>query len=329
MKEFIKINELETIVFNFCYSLGYSKNEAISICENVIEAELRGKYTHGLWRLLIHKSHIAKTGKPSELSIEFKKVTHNSMLVDGKQRTGYHVMNKALDIAIKNCKTYGIYTFSLTNTAPSLGIVGLYANKVTSEDLIYIGFSNSEGGLIPFSSKKDIFGTNPITIGVPTKKSPIIADMSSSILNWGDVYLRDKDNKKLPPKVALDKEGNFTENPKDVLNGGGLLPLGGNKGSSLAFIIEIIAGVLTSSRAGQSLHGGWGNLSILLNPSIFIDINEFKDNIEKFIIDYKETPSYLSDLFYPGEQSFFTREKNIKLGSIQVDSNLLKQLKNN
>ena len=48
--------------------------------------------------------------------------------------------------------------------------------------------------------------------------------------------------------------------------------------------------------------------------------------MNKFIEDYKKTPTYSGSLFYPGEKSFNMRKENIKSGSIYVDSDILNQI---
>src|SRR5205085_6867955 len=47
-----------------------------------------------------------------------------------------------------------------------------------------------------------------------------------------------------------DAYGGATRDPRAVLDGGSLLPFGGHKGSSIAFMVEIIAGALTGGPFG-------------------------------------------------------------------------------
>jgi len=54
----------------------------------------------------------------------------------------------------------------------------------------------------------------------------------------------------LPEGVGLDADGRPTTDPRAVLDGGSILPFGGHKGSSIAFMIEILAGALTGGPFG-------------------------------------------------------------------------------
>ena len=51
---------------------------------------------------------------------------------------------------------------------------------------------------------------------------------------------------KIPPGVALDKNGNSTTNPKKALEGI-QLPMAGFRGSGLAWMVDILSGVLAGA----------------------------------------------------------------------------------
>jgi delta1-piperideine-2-carboxylate reductase len=66
----------------------------------------------------------------------------------------------------------------------------------------------------------------------------------------GEILLAAQNGEVLPEGVGLDGDGQPTTDPNAVLDGGSLLPFGGHKGSSIAFMIEILAGALTGSPFG-------------------------------------------------------------------------------
>jgi delta1-piperideine-2-carboxylate reductase len=52
----------------------------------------------------------------------------------------------------------------------------------------------------------------------------------------------------------VDAAGFPTGNPQAILSGGGLLPFGGNKGSAVAFMVEILSAALSGGRFGFEDH---------------------------------------------------------------------------
>jgi delta1-piperideine-2-carboxylate reductase len=98
---------------------------------------------------------------------------------------------------------------------------------------------------------------------------PLVWDQSSSVLSQGDVLLAASKGQSVPVGVGCDAQGQPTTSPTAILNGGALLPFAGNKGASIAVMIEILAAALsggpfafedqsrdqsaTTSRGGQFL----------------------------------------------------------------------------
>lgn len=95
-------------------------------------------------------------------------------------------------------------------------------------------------------------------------------------------------------------EGELTTDPEEAMEGG-LLPIAEHKGSGLGFIIELLAGALTSSHVGYNVKGGWGSLFILINPTILRDLNEFKNDVTSAITELKSLPRAkgVDEIYYP------------------------------
>jgi LDH2 family malate/lactate/ureidoglycolate dehydrogenase len=324
----IKIQDAEKIAYRILQSWNICAEESYFITENLIEAELVGRKTHGLARLQLIKHTIDHNNMNiSADPIEIIKETPVSLWIDGRRRSGFYVISKSLELAYKKVATSDLVIVGLSNTAPSIGLVSLYARKSTQKELIFIGFSNCEGGLIPFGLKKAIWGTNPFTVGIPTGKIPVILDMASSSKNWGEIYIAQLEGRDLPYGIAADEHGHITTKPQEAINGG-LLPFAEHKGSGLAFVIELLAGALTGSRAGYSVKGGWGTLYILINPLIFGPLEEFQAKAEIFIQEMKssEKISNTIEVCFPGEQTHRRREASLSSGYIDISDSVYRML---
>jgi LDH2 family malate/lactate/ureidoglycolate dehydrogenase len=325
----ISIGELNDQVRQFLIGLGFEKEEAICMAENILEAELAGKTHHGLGRLPWIKQKVAEgLLKINHQPLTIERETSVSFIMNGQERSGYYVIDQSLKEAFERIKKAKIVSVGLTNTSRSIGYVGLYARKAAEKDLIFICVNNSSGGLIPYGAKKDLWGTNPLTISIPTNGLPIILDMASSKITWGELLSANSERSSLPENIALDAMGNPTTDPSQALEGG-LLPIAGPKGSGLAFVIEILAGALTASRVGYSVEGGWGSFYVLIDPTLFRDLKEFKDDIDKAIVELKSAPKQegFKELCYPGEHSLRLRQMNLKKGEVDLPEDIAQLLK--
>ncbi len=179
-----------------------------------------------------------------------------------------------------------------------------------------------------------MFGTNPICFGVPAGKIPFILDASTSIINRGKIRRAEKLGLKIPFGVALNKRGKITTNAKEALLGT-QLPIATYKGSGLAWMVDILSGVLTGSGHGGKIRDPFddftgpqniGHLFITINPNIFPG-NNFIKEMKRNIKLVKKLPKAkgFSSIFYPGEQKNKLYKKNLNK-DISINSKILKEI---
>lgn len=301
---------------------GFSVTEYKWITQNMLAAEMVGKSTHGLTRLqFIKKFLLEKANKNIDFSIINQSSSH--IFIDAKNKLGFQPIYEGLKVAYKKLKKSPIVLLGIKDCLFT-GYVGDYAYETTQKGFIYIGFHNSTAALIPHGASVPIWGTNPITTGVPSEKNPVIFDAAMSQISGGQVLLSQKNKTNLPIGVAMDKDGNFTRDPfKSV----GLLSHG-HKGSGLAYMVELLAGALTNSKVGNIVPGGWGSLSILINPSFFRNLSEFKNDVNLSQKELKEARKEkgVKQIYFPGEQSALLRLEAEKKGSFLVSSSVYEEL---
>lgn len=325
----IKLRKAKKLSVSLLRNFNFSAGDSNLITKNLIDAELSGKKTHGLIRLLEIKTKL--NGR--EFSIQKKRIkivkeTPVSYLIDARSKIGPIPIYQSLKLALKKVKKIGLVSVAIRNISLFSGFIGSYAREATENDLIFIGFNNG-AGLVPYGAKKKFLGTNPVTIGMPTKNLPVILDMACSKITWGDVFIANERNKKIKEGVALDKDGRLTINPQKVMVEGGLLPIAKHKGSGLAFMVELFAGILTGARSSYP-GSNWGTFYLLIDPTLFKPINQFKNDIMEVIKRLKELPKAkgFTKVYFPGEKSTKLRKENLKKGKIEIDSNLYNKLQN-
>lgn len=330
----IKIEELKQISKQALKNIGFVEKDAETILNHVVTAELEGKKSHGIVRIVKLKGPVAS----KELSLtegdpEITKETPISLHIDGKLKTGLVVVEWALDKAVEKAKTNMVCFVGTKNVGPVTGMIGYFAKKVTKENLILLGFNNSPSGLTPFGSKESLWGTNPFTVGIPTNNPdlPIILDMASSKMTFGDVMIHKVLGKELPQGVSVDEEGNPTTDPNKAVDGS-QLPFEGRKGSGLAMIVEILAGPLVGSKGGNKVEGQgeWGSFFVLINPELYRPINELKKDVDTMIQELKNSKKQegVEEIFYPGEKSGKTYLSNLEKGELEIADSLMQDLKN-
>ena len=107
----------------------------------------------------------------------------------------------------------------------------------------------------------------------------------------------------------IGNDGRPTNDPRQLRQGGALLPLGGPeggyKGTGLAVMVEILCGLLTGLGFGVEPSGRHndGCFMAVFNVAAFRPLADFKKEVGEFIAYLKATPPAegSSGVLYPGE----------------------------
>jgi LDH2 family malate/lactate/ureidoglycolate dehydrogenase len=312
------------------YEIGFHKEDIQAISENILEAEFAGKSNLGMNYLsYLHRHHtVLDPFNMDEPEPTLLTDLPSIMLIDGHKRVGHYVMEWALKKAVERAKSNGIVAFGFTNTHPTIGYVSQYARMVVENGLIFMSFANSNGRVAPYGSVTRLWGTNPITYGIPGKSMPVIYDAATSAITASDIMAAKRDGRKIPNDRCIDAEGNLCTDPVEIWEKGAILPFGGHKGSGLSFIVELLAGALTGSKVGNSVAGDWGVFSIVIDPSKFRSYEDFISNVESAIAEVKQSVPRkgFEKVYVPGEKSQLHKQNVLKEGSIEVDDVIFSQL---
>ncbi|MDR2829494.1 MAG: Ldh family oxidoreductase [Methanobrevibacter sp.] len=272
--------------------IGVSKGNAEIVAEATLDADLKGFTSHGLGRFHNYLKGIELNNINTNGEIIIEKETEAMALINGNNNFGQVVAYKSMKIAIEKAKKIGIAAVG-TNNSNHFGVTGFYSDLAIKEGVIGFVIANTEPAIAPLGGKEPIIGTNPIAIGVPGDNY-ISIDMATSATARGKLLESSRKGEKISEGLALDKEGNPTTDPDKALEGS-ILPFGGHKGYSLAFMIEILTGPLVGAAYGKQVKGTAncdenctkGDLFVAIDPEKFVGINEFKKETEKFVTEIR------------------------------------------
>ncbi|MDC3207916.1 Ldh family oxidoreductase [Candidatus Pelagibacter sp.] len=247
----MNINNLETILIKIFKKKGLNADHAKICSKALINAEQVGAYGHGLSRLKMYCDRIKKKLINPKPKIMIKKISQSISYIDANNCIGFVAADIGIKKAIQNAKKTGIGLVAIKNSG-HYGLSGYYAEQAVKKNLITMIYTNAPPAVAPYGSSKSLFGTNPICFGTPSgSKVPFILDTSISMINRGKIRVAARNNKKIPVGVALDKFGKPTTDAKKALQGI-QLPIAGFRGSGLAWMVDILSGVLTgSNHAGR------------------------------------------------------------------------------
>nr|CRZ23024.1 Bm6087 [Brugia malayi] len=289
----IAIQEVTRYMIQCMIKTGTSESHAKQLADVLVAADIRGHYSHGLNRLGMYVRDIQegicmKDGVPKIL-----KENAASAWVDGNNLLGPVVGNFCMDIAIRKAKEAGV-GWVVAKGSNHFGIAGWYSIRAMNEGLLGMAFTNTSPIMYPTRSSVAALGTNPLTLAAKAKNDTFILDMATTTAAIGKVEIAARKDQTVPDTWGVGKNGYVSNDPAKILDGGGLLPLGGSeltggyKGYCLGALVEIICGVLGGAQWGPHVRQ-WMSTAVIANLGqcfIAINPNEFAPNFENRLQEF-------------------------------------------
>jgi len=309
------------------------QDQAGLAAEVLAAADLRGIDSHGIGRLHTYFDMLSLGRINPEPQVRIVRQSISTATVDGDNGLGLIVGPKSNRIAMDKAEECGSGWVSVCNTN-HYGIAGYYVLKALERDLIGWSMTNSTKLVQPLRGGERMLGTNPISIAFPgNEEPPVVIDMATSAVAYGKVEIASRKQEDIPRGWAVDSEGRSTTSPEGMIEGGALSPLGsfremgGHKGYCLASMVDILSGVLSGANWGpfappfalrqqipeRSVGKGIGHFFGALQIEAFIDINEFKRQIDDWVRTMRGTKPQPGspDVLIPGdpEREFEVRRR--------------------
>ncbi len=244
--------------------------EDAKICTDVLlESDKRGIESHGCNRFKpIYIDRIVDGIQNPITNYEIIKETETTAVVDGHDGMGQVIGYKSMQMAIDKAKKYGMGMVVVRNSC-HYGIAGYYASMAAKAGCIGITGTNARPSVAPTFGVEGMFGTNPLTIGIPTDEEfDFVIDCASSITQNGKIEYYERIGEDVHPGtiVGLDGEpvtGDAGVALKKIRSGEAALTtlggigeaLGGYKGFGYALAVELLSASLQDGNYGKDLNG--------------------------------------------------------------------------
>ncbi len=249
--------------------VGCPREDAEIIADVLLESDRRGIESHGCNRFKpIYIDRINIGIQQPVTNFEIIKETPTTAVVDGHHGMGQVIGYKAMQMAIDKAKEYGMGMVAVRNST-HYGIAGYYATQATKQGCIGITGTNARPSVAPTFGVEGIFGTNPLTVGIPSDEEfDFVLDCATSITQNGKVEYYERIGEDVHPGTIVDLEGKAVEGDagtalKMIRQGTAALTtlggigeaLGGYKGYGYAMIVELLSAVLQDGWFGKDLNG--------------------------------------------------------------------------
>jgi LDH2 family malate/lactate/ureidoglycolate dehydrogenase len=296
--------------------IGYGAGDAGTITDQLIDNAACGYRFAGLPRILAIARE-AKT-RDTRVPVAILHETPVSALVDGGNNVGYVAIYRGAEIAITKAKQTAIAAVGVYNSYFS-GRNAYCLERIVNAGLVGLHTASGAPHIVPPGATRPALGTNPIAFGFPSADRPVIFDIGTASLMWGEVLLAAETGEALPPDVAFDADGNPTQDGRAAARGG-VAAFGGHKGYGLAFAIQAL-GLLAGAAIPRGQVQDYGFLFLVVDPSALLPGNPFAAQMSLLVKAIQATPrqSGVEEIRIPSQRSFRERERR-RADGILVDN---------
>lgn len=306
---------LRTFISEVLQAMETPPDDASFIATVLVEADLRGVDSHGATRLPGYVGMIDNAVANPLPDIKQVIDAGACAVFDGDGAFGMLVARQGMETAIDKAKVHGL-GMAVSRNMTHTGLVGYYTMMAAAEGFVGIAMNNGPTIVPAFGGTTPLYATNPLSVAFPGgEEEPIVLDMATSMVAAGWLRLMEKNGEKIPTTWGLDRDGQATDDPTEVLQHGYLQWAGGYKGFGLATMIEILTGVLSGGLFGLDSpplkHFGRDPLVqsgayIAIDVSRFMPLAEFRERTDRLVrmIHSSKTVPGIDRVYASGELEF-------------------------
>jgi LDH2 family malate/lactate/ureidoglycolate dehydrogenase len=286
--------------------LGFPDDDVRIIVDQLIDNALCGYPFASLPRILAIAQD-AKTQQPRQ-PVKVVYETPVSALLDGGNNVGYVAVYRAAQVIIDKARAQQFAVVGVYNSYYS-GRNAYYMEMLVNAGLVGIHLASAQPHVVPPGGTRPALGTNPLCFGFPSSHGPVIFDMGTASLQWGEVLLHAHLGIPLPEGLGVDKDGRPTRDARETVLGG-VLPFGGHKGYGLSFAVQAM-GLLAGAAFARGQVQDYGFLFMVFDPGLLVPADQFKHQVSELIDCLKATPRQpgVEEIRIPSERAFRERER--------------------
>ena len=307
-------------------AVGLPPADADAVAERMGLADLRAIDSHGIVRLPGYVRRIRAGAINPRPNITLVQEAAATALIDGDNGMGHLVMGRAAALAIDKARAAGIGLVG-ARASNHAGAGAVYAMMPLGHDMIglYLAVANINH-MAPWGGLDPLLGTNPIAVAVPTlEEPPVVLDIATTATSFGRIRVAAQNGESLPEGLVMDREGQPVTDPREAIEHGLVLPMGGYKGYGLSLMFSLLAGAVNGTPVGSTTIGAeaqetqgsnTGQAIMALDVARFREVEGFKRDVDRIARELRRSRPMpgVSEVRFPGLQAHRIAEERARAG---------------
>jgi LDH2 family malate/lactate/ureidoglycolate dehydrogenase len=262
------LDEAKQLCVRVFLKQGFSEEDAWATSEEILEAEGRGRWLHGLEEVpdLVTWA--------SERQPELVRDSPCAAHLVGYGTNGPLLARRAMDLAIQKAGEVGIGIVGVKTDHATFCTVGANVRRAAQKGFVAVSWSAAGSRVAPWGGIDPVLGTNPLGIGLPTAGGPLVLDMGVTEITSREIRRARAYGYEIPPGAAVDASGRPTTSAREAWEGA-MLAFGGHRGSGLAVAIELLGGPFVGAATARGDGSERGMVFLAMRPDLFVPMDEY------------------------------------------------------
>ncbi|MBA1138765.1 Ldh family oxidoreductase [Mesorhizobium neociceri] len=244
----INFDDLRSLLRNIFLNHGTSSIVADILAANCAGCERDGAISHGIFRIPGYVASLATGWVDGKAEPDVDRTSPSFIRIDARNGFAQPALAAGAEAVRTAVESAGIAIIAIRNSH-HFSALWPDVEPFARDGLLALTFVNGLANVVPHGGHTAVYGTNPIAFATPVADAePLVVDQATSVMANGEVRLHALANSPLPPGTGLDSAGRPSTDPHAILAGGALNTFGGYKGSSIALMVELMAGALTGGQ---------------------------------------------------------------------------------
>lgn len=317
-------------------ALGLPEDAAAAVAEGLVDGDMRGIPSHGLMLVPMYAERIRAGSVTTATEAEVATDLGAIAVLDARNALGILTGDQAMAVAIDRARQLGIGAVAVRH-AFHFGGAFRYVMAAADAGLVGVAAANTRPLIPAPGGARAVVGNNPLAIGVPRAGAdPIVLDMALSEAALGKIRIAAAEGREIPPTWATDATGTPTTDPEAAI-AGLLLPAAGPKGYGLAFMVDVLTGVLSGGAFGAGVQGLYSDTATpndcahffcAVDPAAFGGAAEFAARVEELAAQVTASPTApgVDRVLLPGQLEA-ERHAAARVEGIRVERSVIDNLR--
>ena len=275
----VSAEQLRALITRMFAACGLATPAAQRLAAGLVDADLEGASSHGVMLVDMYIERIRRGSVSTKDQADIVSDRGCALVLDAGHALGHLTGEQAMELAVERAKRLGVAVVTVRHGF-HFGTGRRYAQQAAQAGCIGIAMCNTRPLMPAPGGAERLVGNNPIAIALPVAGPvPIVLDMATSEAAMGKIRMAEKAHRPIAGNWAVTSDGSPTTDAAQAI-AGMLLPSGGPKGFGLAFVIDLMCGLLSGGALGEEVRPLYGDLSAAYDCShlfIAIDVAHFCD----------------------------------------------------